>query len=400
MPPPAITASNAVQGVAPAWRSYPPDRWGRREITLPARAFGGYNSPIVRNADAAAGGANGARRAGQASLAAFEKRSLRVSVRSVLLWCGGAAVALATLAALYGYWPGGDTAPPCNYVAPDRGVAGDPADGSGGADLPFTPRPIDRLEAGTRIGDGPPSGFTHLIFKTHQKLDSGQIEALPSYARPLAEFLFTTMAARVVAKTTGGQTTYRLEQVAAGLGTQVGEDDLIITKQTHAQLGANLGFLKSLILDRAEERMALLQLMAATDTMTIIDVPTIFSTDDQHRTVILRYACLIDPATGGLATVVWRIDLGRREAYDGVVGQAILMEPNLISTSPLHVDGSRVTAGIPASDAIAVSRMPPGPRFDLPVSVAALAGGKELSRRTAEQLEAAIRAALLGTAGK
>lgn len=220
------------------------------------------------------------------------------------------------------------------------------------------------------------------------------MEAIPEFARPTAEFLFTAFAARVVPNGPAGQGPWRLDQVAMGVGAQVGQEDIVLTTSTQKQLGADLGVLKLAILGRAEEHLAKIHQVAFSPRMAVVDAPTYFADPDAHRSIVIRYLFLIRPEDGGLASLAWRIDLNEQGRYMEARSPAVLLQPNLIATTPLHVDGSKVTLGIPSSDAFATTRLPKGREVPIPLVVQSVAGRQELTPADAELLEVHFRRAI------
>jgi len=262
-------------------------------------------------------------------------------------------------------------------------------------DIDCTPQAVDRIAPGTRIADRAPEGYTHLVFKTYSKLSTGDIEALPDFAKQLAEFLFTAMVARVGTVEQGKTRSYRLETVDLGVGTRIGEHDVVVTGPTQKQLGANLGPFKQVILGRAEEHLGKMRRVAASEVMMLVDAPTVMSFDGQNRAVVLRYLFLVEPTSGYFAPIVWRIELDAAGAYRAAVGSAVLVQANLVTTSPLHVDGKKVSYfGIPGAEAFAVKRLPPGTTFAIPSAVRSVAGRAEMTPAGARQLETDFRQVL------
>jgi len=260
------------------------------------------------------------------------------------------------------------------------------------------PRPLGRIRPGTRVANRPPPAWTHLVFKNQPMLASGDIDKLQPTAVPLAKLLFSTMVARVRSEEVGGRDVFHLEEVAIGLGTRIGQYDVIITTQTQSQLGADLGFLEQIVLSGAEEQVDQVFQVAKSDTMAIVDVPNTMLSGGRHRTVVLRYLFLVRPADGGLATVVWPIDPQSGGAYRLASGSAVLQPPNLVQTCPLHVDKKELIAGIPTAKAFAVTRLPPGDPVPIPPSLREIAGRKRLTADMARRIEADFRKAI-GSAG-
>jgi len=256
------------------------------------------------------------------------------------------------------------------------------------------PQPLARIAAGTRIVDRSPEGWTHLIFKTHNQLASGDIDSLPEFARSMSQFLFTAMTARVAPVGSGEARRFRLETVAIGLGTRVGEHDMVISSETQKALGADLGIFKGIVLSKAEQHLKEVRQMVASETMMLVDAPTVLFDGKGNRTVVFRYLFLVEPSNGGLASVVWQIDRAADGTYRGVAGKAVLVQANLVATSPIHVDGNKMTYGIPGPEAFAITRLPPGRVFPLPTRVQSVAGIPRLSSENAATLESEIRRAL------
>ena len=254
--------------------------------------------------------------------------------------------------------------------------------------------PLARIPPGTIVHDGPPEGWTHLIFKSRSELASGDLDAVPDWSAELSRFLFTALLARVRQASPHGGSVHRLEEVAIGLGTRIGEKDVIITTATQQGLGANLGPIKRIILGRAEDRLNEVLRVARTDAMIVFDAPQTMLSEGRHQMVVFRYVVLVNPRDGRLATLVWRINLGRDGSYRPAPGNAVLMKPNLLATCALHVDKREFTAGIPSALAFATTRLPAGDPLELPRSLQGIVWQKQLSGGMVRQLESALREAV------
>jgi len=259
------------------------------------------------------------------------------------------------------------------------------------ADVRYASRQVDRIAAGTLVADKAPEGWSDLVFKTHSQLAGGDVQSLPEFSRSLAELFFTAMVVRVAPPSGDGARQYRLEKVAIGMGTRVGRDDMIVTSETQRKLGANLGPLKATVLSQAEERLNRIRLVAQSDSMAVVDAPTVMYSDNQHRNVVLRYLFLADPQTGQLASVVWKIDLDDKRAYGAAAKSAVLMQPNIVATLQLHVDKRKFFLGIPGDEAFAATAMPPGTALPIPKAAGDIAGRQELTVAVAVELDAAFR---------
>ncbi len=257
-----------------------------------------------------------------------------------------------------------------------------------------TRRPVERIAPKTRVDDTAPEGWSHLVFKARNKLAEGDVDAIPVFGRAASEYLFTVMAARVVPADDQGSPPWRLDAIGIGVGATVGDVDRILAKETPEELGISPGILKTAILGRALAHLGKIEQVAASSTMAVVDAPTYLLVEGEHRPVVLRYLFLVRPEDGGLASLVWRIDVDARGAYGEARGPAVLVRPNLIRTTPLHVDGSKVTLGMPAADAIAATRLPPGREIPLPEEAASVAAAGNLTEAAAAALESLFRQAL------
>jgi len=325
----------------------------------------------------------------------------------VLLLCA-LAVSLLGVASIYRQRSNGSDAPPATINPPNSpnlsaGELRESADGSMGSGdeasatsagdvlRPFPAEPLPRIEPGTIIGDAPPAGWSHLIFKSRSRLASGAIDSLPEFARELAEFIFYAMTARVVRDNDG---IWRFDQVAIGLGTRIGNNDVIISSATYKKLGAELGPIKAIVLSYAEQRLEKMVVAFRGRSIAVVDTPTLLHIDGRNQETLFRYLFLVEPNTGGLATIVWRIELGTNGEYLRLASEPVLIEPNLVSVTPLHVDGSKITAGIPSSQAFAGTELPRGVVLRFLPEAAEPALAKPLSAAAAEKLDGAFRKVL------
>lgn len=335
-------------------------------------------------------------RDGSANGFGFRKR-WKLRPIKVLLLCA-VAVSLLSIASVYRQRSNGSDAPSATINSPVGDLPGSAVSGSGASasaasdpSRPFPVSSLPRIEPGVVIGDAPPAGWSHLIFKSRSRLASGAIDSLPEFARELAEFIFYAMTARVVRDDEG---VWRFDRVAIGLGTRIGANDVIISSATYKKLGAELGPIKSIVLSYAEQRLDQMVVAFRSRSMAIVDTPTLLHIDGQNRETLFRYLFLVEPRTGGLATIVWRIELGSAGEYLRLGSEPILIQPNLVSVTALHVDGSKITAGIPSSQAFAGKELPSGVTLRFLPEAAQPALAKPVSIAAAEKLEAAFRKVL------
>lgn len=256
------------------------------------------------------------------------------------------------------------------------------------------PGPLSRIAPGTRIADGPPPGWTHLVSKSQAELASGDVAKLHSRAADLASLLFTAYVARVERHETARGLVYRLESLANGVGTHVGDADVILSSKSQSELGADLDFLQRCALSRAEKELDRPVRLARSDTSQLVDMPAVMLLDGKHREVIHRYLFMVQPKEGRLEAVLWRIDLDAEGAYHLADRTAVRYRLGRVGKCPLHVDANETFAGVPTSKAFATVGMPAGDPLPLPSSLREVAGQREVTPTIAEQIDRAIRRAI------
>ncbi|MCS6849616.1 MAG: hypothetical protein NZ700_00425 [Gemmataceae bacterium] len=254
-----------------------------------------------------------------------------------------------------------------------------------------TPRRLARIEPGTVIGKEPPQGWTHLIIKSHPRLGAGDLNQVNSLTAQLSSFLFTAIVARVQAEP---RTPLRIAQVGIGLGTSINGRDTIISSDTQRQLGANLGFLARVVLSKSEDRLEQVQLVARSNTMVVIDAPSLVARQGRHVPVTLRYALVLDPTNGRLDTLLWQLE-GQGRGGWAISSPLEWLPPNKIEDCVLHVDGNEFTLGAPSEMAFAMVAMPKGHK-QLPWTepLQAVAATSRFAAESARSLEAQLREAL------
>jgi hypothetical protein len=250
-----------------------------------------------------------------------------------------------------------------------------------------TVRPLERIPAGTVIGNDAPTGWTHLLLKSHPRPGAGDVAQVSADHLQLAGLLFTALVAEV--RQEGGR--HRLARVAVGLGTRVGGKDVIITPQTQQSLGANLGLLARMVLARADEKLAGVVSVARSPSLAVFDAPNLMLRGGRHRPMVLRYAVLLEPTTGRLDTLVWLLDPEEGSSAEA----AEWLPPAKVDEGVLHVDGREFTLGFPNERSFALCRLPAGQRrLTFPEPLRALACQPRLSEALAVDLEARLRAVL------
>lgn len=248
---------------------------------------------------------------------------------------------------------------------------------------------------GTLIGTEAPQGWSHLVLKSLPRINPKHRSLVSQTAYDLSSLVFTSIVARVEPIPGTSPPQYALGDIGLGLGTQVQGRDMVLSPDTQARLGANLGFQERIVLSECFKRQSLARAVVRTRTMAIIDTHAVMIRNGQHRLAKVRYAVLLDPRSGKIATLTWGVDLDQNQKPYAASTDLEWLPPNKIDVLVLHVDPRQITLGIPGSLAFAVSGVPQGhSRIPLTTSLASLAGQSAYTPQSAAELEAALRAGL------
>lgn len=253
-------------------------------------------------------------------------------------------------------------------------------------------RPVDLLEPGTIIADTPPEGWSHLVVKSRPRIADEELGRVAGVTARLASFIVTGFVANV--EKTPGQDRYRINGVAFGLGTRVGDKDIVLSPDTQKQLGANLGILQRPVFDIAFERQAEGKVLISAPSLVVVDTHSVFQREGRNRAVAFRYAMVLEPRSGQLTNLVWAVD--RDERGEGfAIGPIEVLPASLVQSPLLYVDPNEYTLGVPSNNAYGVRRLPQGER-QIPITgeLERLCPLERYTVEAAARLDAALRAGL------
>jgi hypothetical protein len=257
------------------------------------------------------------------------------------------------------------------------------------------PRSIDLIAPGTVIEKDAPKGWSHLILKSQPRAGTGDVKMIAKSTAQYAGLLFTAIVADVEPGRLADSGRYRLAGLALGMGSRVNGKDIILSADKQASLGANFGFIERSILSQAHDKLRAVLVVARSDTMALFDAPNWLQRNGKHDNVILRYAVLVDPATGNLETLLWVIDRDGRGGYKGTDGLVEWLAPAKQDDCVLHVDANEFTLGIPSDRAFALERIPQGQKqLAMPDDLKQLAGRSRPTAEIAQQIEVKLREVL------
>ena len=232
-----------------------------------------------------------------------------------------------------------------------------------------------------------------LVAFDSEKLSADQSAASQSLVSAstyrLASLVFTSIMARVEPIPGTNPPRYALGDIGLGLGTKVRGQEMVLSPETQARLGANLGFQERIVLSECYKRQAMARAVVRTDT---------------HGR--LRHACRDRswrPASAGQDAVCGAARSAFRPNRHVELGASIWtkqqrpyaactalewLPPNKVDDCVLYVDPNQFTLGIPNDMAFAVKQPPQGQsRIPLTQDLAMQAGRPSYTAQAAKSLE-------------
>jgi hypothetical protein len=267
------------------------------------------------------------------------------------------------------------------------------SDGKSDSAYDVTRRRLEQIPPGTVIGKEAPKGWSNLIIKSYSRPGAGDMKQLSPIADRLARLLFTAIVADVKADKAGsGGKRYKLAKVAVGVGTRIGDKDIVLTPDTQKRLGADLGVFARIVLRTAQEKLGEITMVARSATLMVFDSPSFMVVEDKHKPIVLRYVVLVEERTGRLNTLVWALGREADGKYSDPIGAIQWLPPNLTGDCILHVDGNEFSLGQPTEKAFAITAPPKGQK-EIKVSddLKPLLARPRFSSATAAELETKLR---------
>lgn len=222
-----------------------------------------------------------------------------------------------------------------------------------------TPSPISFIQPGTIVGNDAPDGWSHLLFKNHSEIGTGDLQAASDHIKHLASFLASAMVAKVelTPPVDANPPSYAIAQIGYGLLAKIDQVEKVISYETYEALGADFGLLDGIALSAAEKRLQRLQISARTATMCLVDAPTIILLDQKHQEAWVRHAVLVDPRSGQVNTLVWFFLPAKEKQPPRLLSDIDLLPPNSDLHVVLHIDRSKFSLGMITEKALALNQM-------------------------------------------
>lgn len=263
-------------------------------------------------------------------------------------------------------------------------------------DYDLSAQPPEAIAPGTEVDRGPPAGWSHLVIKSLPRVKPSEIPRIPwnplgrDFVVKRVSWMFTAFTADVVPERQGAHTRYRLRAIGLGLGAKVNGRDIVLTVESAGRLGHKLDWIQEETLTTGYRIQQQARVVVHGPSFALLDTPVTFRCGTKNRMIRYRYALLVDPPTGRLDVLAWR--LGDAEGCSDL-SRAVLMNPNTIDEAELIPDPAAFgTGGRPNEASFGVDELPPY-RLEvaLPPEITGLVGQSKFTPDDARTLEAALR---------
>lgn len=240
-----------------------------------------------------------------------------------------------------------------------------------GPEWDCTPRPLARIPAGTVVGGRTVNGWSDPILFVEGELSHGDLDAVSDTVDYYAKLFNLVMLANVVEDADG----FALEKVAIGFSTKIDGRDVVITKDSHKQLGADLSWIGGMVFSGNEDALKDVQQTARYRHGMIVDAPTVMLEGGEHVTRMVRYFIWVSKSTGKVGTLVWAMEKTPQGPYRPLDQPMQLLPRNMHEERAMHVDGDEFTiVGTPSAEAFAVVRIPQGTPVPMTAQLRRVAG--------------------------
>jgi hypothetical protein len=181
------------------------------------------------------------------------------------------------------------------------------------------------------------------------KLAAGDLDAVSESMNYYGELFNLVYMAN--AKANPGQG-FTLDRIAVGFSTKINGKDVVVTADTANKLGANLSFIGKSVLSGNEDTLKGITLTASNRTFAVVDAPTVVHYQKKHQMMNTRFVIWASPQ-GKIGTAVWLLQKkGDQFVFPEKTFQCL--PPAMIENRVMHVDGSRISLGIPSFGAFAM----------------------------------------------
>ena len=251
---------------------------------------------------------------------------------------------------------------------------------------------VSLIRPGTKVSDGVPKGWTHLVLKSKPDVTRGDVSRISKTDKKMSSMVRTATLANVVKRRVGDRDVYQLSQVSLGLCLKIRGVDTVASPDTQSKLGGGLGFIARTVFSTIYSEQKKVHYVCRSDYSVIYDAPMIIRHNGKNDEHVCRYAILVNPDTGHLNSLVWLIQTNRSGRYETVSGKAQSLAKSHIYKCDLHVDANEYTFGLPSKRAFACVAIPEGDKsFKIPREIRSLASKQKLTSADSRELVSGLR---------
>lgn len=263
---------------------------------------------------------------------------------------------------------------------------------------------LPRIPPGTIISAGPPAGWSHLVLFANPGLGAGDFQGIPKVVLDYAKWLKFTILANVGKHKVAGKESYYLDRVARGFAVGIPDKKTDKIKETIIETGqtldADMGIMGARVLKENEDILDNeVRQVVRTDTMLIFDANSYMLYNNKHERMVNRYAILVLPDSGRLATVVWLLAFDGPGKYKAAEPAMQLLPPSMHESRLLSAKREKfklvLLVYVPEPDAFALMSIPQGNAIAYTPQLQDAATVKEFTPKQVQDLEMKLRTAVL-----
>jgi len=261
----------------------------------------------------------------------------------------------------------------------------------------MTPRPVSRLDPGIVVSEHAKHGWSHLVMLVNPRLGAGKVDSLPQFAQDYAAMFKLTILANVKQKPAEANSaannaandapqslpaSYVLDKVGLGMAMSINGKNVVVTKDTANQHGAELGMIDRSVLGGNESSLDDVIQVARTPQLVIFDAKANMLVDQRHEERTIRHFLWVAEKSGNLGCLVWLLNDGDDSRYQVVEPTFQLLQPRLEEDRVIHVSDGGFLSSVPTPDRFAMVKIPQGIAVPFASSLQQVAGLKQFDRRT------------------
>ena len=253
-----------------------------------------------------------------------------------------------------------------------------------------TPKPVATIEPGSIVEKDPPRNWSHVVLVAYTRVGAGDLQDAPGLAVSIAQRFTVAIVANVRAVDEGSVKAHYLDRVGVGIGTKINGKNTIITSDTQATLGANLGIIERQVLSATEKGFATgCRQVARTATMLVFDADSMLLIAGEHRSMVTRYVFLVS-REGELGVLSWILEPSEAGDYRLYERPMQYLTVPMTEDRVLNVKADKFFLGIPAADAFAQVKPTTGTPVPWTDNLRAFGARREYSADGITQFEAEL----------